>query len=443
MATPIIMGSLSYTVMQFVDTMMVSKLGKPALAAVCTSGLAVFTLTTFFLGIVGCVSTFVSQSLGRGQQENCARYTWQGIHLAVITGAAGVLVFLPLSGPLFSLMPHSAEVTALELAYGRVRILGFVFVSWQTALACFFQSVNRPGIPMYTAVLANALNIVLDYVLIFGEFGFPEWGVAGAATATVIAQAVQVLLLQAVFLGRGYHGEFGTRTSYQLDPEKVRELVRIGWPAGMSFFLDVFNWSIFTMLIVGRFGDTALASHNVAIQFLHLSFLPAIGLNQAIAPIVGRWIGRKDMVRAKGRTYTAMALAIGYMSLVGLTLALFGKPLIRACFSKEFEVVRLGHNLMILGATFQGFDAVNIVLFGALRGAGDTRWILRMTVAVGYGFFIPTALFLSMYLGWGAVGAWLGATLYVVILSGLVFLRFHGEGWRHVRIFTHDLPDTA
>lgn len=439
MTIPLSLGSMSFAIMRFVDTAMVSRLpGDAPLAAVGTAGLATFTLATFFVGVVGCVGTFVAQSYGRGEHENCARYTWQGIYVALAAGAA-VLVFWPLAGPMFRLMPHSDEVTRLELTYFRVRLFGFVFISWQAGLSGFFQGVKRPWIPMYAALCANAVNVVLDYLLIFGHFGFPRWEIGGAALATVIAQGVHVAIMQAVFLSKSSHAQYGSRTAYAIDWVKTRELLRIGWPGGLSLFLDLVNWSVFTLLIVGCFGDVALAAHNAAIQFAHLSFLPALGLNQAIAAIVGQWIGRKDVPRAKARTYTAMRLAVGYMTVVGVTLAVFGKPLIHVAFSQNPEVIQLGRILLIVCAAFQGFDAVNIVLFGALRGVGDTRWMMWTTVLGGYLFFLPVALALAFALGWGAIGAWVGATAYIILLSGIVFRRFHGEGWRSVRIFQRDM----
>ena len=127
------------------------------------------------------------------------------------------------------------------------------------------------------------------------------------------------------------------------------------------------------------------------------------------------------------------------MTAVGLCLAVFGKPLIRLCFSIDPEVVALGGTLLVLAAVFQGFDAVNIVLFGALRGAGDTRWIMFATLFVGYGFFLPLAWILAVNGNMGAFGAWAAATAYIIVLSVVVFMRFRGERWRHIRIFEKDL----
>ena len=458
MAIPIITGSLSYTLMRFVDQWMVAKLDSEGIAfsAVGMAGLASFLMTCFFIGAIGCVSTFVSQSLGRGEKQDCARYAWQSVHVALST-AIVALVFLPLSRPIFNWLPHPAAVRELEVVYFRIRLLGFVFIVWQCALGCFFQAIKRPGITMWTGILANLLNMGLDYVLIFGKFGFPQWGVKGAAIATVAAQMTQVVILQAVFLNRRMDDEFGTRTAYRPDWVKIRELLRIGWPGGLTLFLDLLNWSAFSIVIVGMFGVTAMAAHTAAINLMHLAFLPALGLNQAIAPIVGQWIGRGEIPKAKARTYTTMKLAVSYMVSMGILLIFTGRSLIGFFFSQDPDVIALGHTLLLLAAVFQGFDAINIVLFGALRGAGDTRWMMFAAIVGGYFFFLPISLFLAVRAfiplawpftthiywlpvgcGWEAVGAWIGATFYIIGFAGAIFLRFHGEKWRHIRIFERD-----
>ena len=437
MSGPIIVGSVSHTVMQFVDVAMVARLGKPALAAVGSAGIWSFTMGCFIFGVVGCVSTFVAQSLGRGKEENCARYAWQGVYISFLGGVLALLLW-PVSGALFGAMGHEPEVTHFELVYFRVRLLGYLPMAWTMALAAFFQAVNRPRIPMRVAIKANIFNIVLNYLLIFGKFGFPEWGIAGAAAGTVIATVIQAVLLQRIFMSRPFHDKFGTRSRFRIDFGRIGELLNIGLPGGLSLFLDVANWGLFSSFIVGRFGATQLAAHTVALQFMHIAFMPPLGLNQGIAAIVGQYVGWGDIPRAKARTYTAMRIAMTYMIFVGLIFALAGDTFIRHCFSDDPDVIALGHTLLMLAAVFQGFDAVNIVCFGALRGAGDTRWILYVTSGAAYLVFLPTAWCLAFPIQLGAVGAWIGATMYVIALSGVVFVRFRGERWRHIRIFAAD-----
>ncbi|MBI5091048.1 MAG: MATE family efflux transporter [Candidatus Hydrogenedentes bacterium] len=415
MSGPIILGSLSFTIMQFVDQVMVSQLGPEALAAVGTAGLWSFTLSTFFLGIVSCVATFVSQSLGRGNLEQCAQYAWQGIYISILVGALAIVLW-PWTDALFWAMRHAPETARLEIIYFRIRLIGYLFIAWQASLTAFFQSVNLSKIPMYAGIAANVVNLVLAYALIFGRLGAPRWGVAGAATATVFSLFIQAFLLQVIFLSRRMNLRFGTRGSYRIDRTKIIELCRIGWPVGVQFFMDIFNWAIFTSFVVGAFGTAQLAAHNAAISFMSLSFMPALGLHHGIAPIVGQWIGRGNTAIAKARTYTAMRLAMGYMFLMGLLMGFYGRTLMQRVFSNDPEVIDLGGLLLICAAIFQTFDAINIVVSGALRGAGDTRWMAVVTVLAAYVVFLPLAYYFAYPRGLGAFGAWIGATIYIITI---------------------------
>ena len=400
MAVPVLMGMLSFTVMHFVDQAMVSRLGSEHLAAVGSSGLWVFCLASFFVGTLACVSTFVSQCLGRGESENCARYAWQGMFVAVATGLFAIGLW-PVSPWLFRAMGHPAEVTRLEVIYFQVRLFGFVFIAWQTALTCFFQAISRPAIPMVVAFIANVVNIVLDYLLIFGVFGFPKWGIAGAAVATNISLLLQVALMLGAFLGRSFDEAYGTRHTCRLEWGKVRELMRIGYPGGLTMLMDVLTWGVFTSFIVGRFGTVQLAAHNAAINLMHLSFMVCVGVSHAVTPIVGQWIGRGSIATAKARTYTALRASILYMVTMGLIMAIWGADIIALIFSEDPEVIRLGRILLIFAAIFQGFDAINIICMGALRGVGDTRFLMWCFVAVPYGLFMPVACSLAFLLGLG------------------------------------------
>lgn len=439
MAGPIILGSLSFAFMQFVDQLMVAQLGPEALAAIGSAGVWSYTMATFFIGVVSCVTTFVSQSVGRGRLADCARYTWQGIYISLAAGAVA-FVFWPLSDAMFGAMGHSAEVTRLEVIYFKIRLFSYGLIACQVATASFFQSISRPLVPMYCTFAANFVNIVLDYVLIFGKWGFPAWGIAGAAVATCIALLFQCGLQQVLFMTGDINRDYNVRRSYRLDWHKAYELVRIGWPSGIQHLLDVMNWSIFISFLVGKYGTTALAANNVALALMTFSFVPALGLHHGIAPIVGQWIGRGDIARAKARTYLAISLAAAYMLLMGCTFAFFGPSIIRDIFGQTDEVVAIGQKILIFAAVFQGFDAINIVVSGALRGAGDTRWMAIVTAIGAYVVFLPMGYTFAEVLGGGAMGAWFGATLYIIGMSGLLFHRFSSERWRYIAVF---LPEPA
>lgn len=441
MALPIVIGTMSYALMQFVDNKFVAAYSQEALAAIGSAAVWSFTLSAFFIGTVACVSTFVSQSVGRGKPHDSGAYAWQGLYISLATGAFALLLY-PFSSWFFGLFNHEPEVTRLEVVYFDVRLLGYAFIAAQAALAAFFQAIGRPIIPTVVALVAVLLNVVLDYVLIFGYYGFPEWGIGGAALATVISLLFQAGLLVAIMLEPGLSARYGTRENWRPDRKRMGELIRIGSPSGLYMIMDVTVWSVFISLIIGRFGQTALAANGVAITYMHLGFMPALGLHHGITPIVGKWIGRGNIAMAKARTYTAIRLAVGYMVTAGLLLAFFGEPLMRF-FSADPDVIALGRTFLIFTAIFMGFDAVGIVASGALRGVGDTRFLAIMTFIGAYVIFLPIATVLAIPMELGAAGAWMGATFYIILVSAVMFHRFHGEAWRNIKIFADEVhvPD--
>jgi MATE family multidrug resistance protein len=261
-------------------------------------------------------------------------------------------------------------------------------------------------------------------------------GIAGSATATVIAQCAQVVLLQWLFMTGNIQRQYKTRAAWRLSLPRMWELVRIGAFSGFTIFLDVANWAVFTSFVVGHFGTVSLAAHNAAIGFMHFCFMPALGINQGISVIVGQYIGRRDFDTAVARTYTALRIAMVYMFCTGVIFAVFGRSLIHFVFRIDDPgVLSLGHKLLIMASVFQAFDAINIAILGALRGAGDTRWIAMIIFVGCYLFFLPISLALAFGAGWGAVGAWVGATIYIIGLSLVLLMRFRGGRWRHIQIF--------
>ena len=440
MSGPIILGSLSFAIMEFIDRVMVNKLGTEALAAVGSASIWSYTISTLILGIVGCVGTFVAQCLGRRESHLCGRYAWQGLYISLAAGAIA-LAFYPIAPYLFDLMGHDPRVTALELTYFQIRLFSYLPLAFATALATFFQASSYPIVPMCMAIVGTLVNVVLNYMLIFGHWGAPAMGMAGAAWATNASMYLQFVLLFAVFLSPFFHRHFGTRTHVGFDRARAMELIRVGGPAGGMMFLDVANWSIFISFVVGRLGAVPLAANNVALSFMQLCFIPAFALNQGVSAVVGQYIGRGDYARAKARTYTALRIGMIYMVVMGIIFAVFGSDLIALVFQPEEPLVlTLGHELLILAAVFQLFDAICIVMGGALRGAGDTRWMLMITSATAYVVFIPSAILFAFYFKGGALGAWIGAALYIMVLSGFMWGRFQGERWRHINIFAVSAP---
>jgi len=436
MAGPIMVGSMSFVIMDFMDKYMVAQLGTEQLAAIGSSSIWAFLMSTLLLGIVGCISTFVGQSVGRNDPEHAGAFAWQGFYVSLLAGAS-IVVLWPGAVPLFQSMGHSELTTRLETEYFQLRLLGYFPLAWSMALAAFFQAINRPRIQMWVMIVGNMLNIALNYVLIFGHFGVPAMGIAGAAWGTVISQVFGAAVLHVIFLLPEFDERYHTRRTWRFDYVRFKELVTVGFPAGVQMLLDIATWGVFISYIIGQYGDKQLAANNAALSLMMVSFMPAVALNQVIAPIVGQWIGRGNFAIATARTYTAIKIAAGYMLVMGVFFAGSGYFLMGALFTDDPEIMRLGWELLICAAIFQSFDGVQIVCVGALRGAGDTKWVMWATAILAYPIFLPIAFGLA-YFGGGALGAWMGATVYIIFLSGMMLWRFNKGVWKTINIFAQE-----
>jgi len=439
LALPLVLASASATLMHFVDVLLVSKLGKTELAAVMPAGILVFCFIALCSGLSSCVNTFVAQSLGRGSLRDCSAYAWQNVFASLIAGGA-VLPLWWAAPALFAAIGHEAEVQTAEAAYFQIRLFGVGTAVMAWGLVSYFQGLHKPWVAFATTLVANGVNLALDYGLIFGLWGLPEMGIRGAAVATVLAALLQCVLLLGFLVAPPYARVYGGWDTCRLNVQKLTQLLRIGWPAGLNFFLDIVTWAVFMNVLVGRFGKDQLAGNNLAIQYMHLSFMPAMGLSSAATALMGKYIGRREPQRALHRAYLCLKLAMGYMTFMAAACLLFRYPL-AAAFSDDPAVIGYGALVLVFAAVFQTADAVGIVSSGALRGAGDTHWAAAATIGCSWGLFLP--------LGWafcrfrpelGVTGPWIGGTLYIFLVGGLLFWRLWSGRWRHTDIFAGRRP---
>ena len=433
LALPIIMSMASFTVIGFIDTWMVAQVGTAEIAAAMPAGVIAYTLTALPLGITQCVSTFAAQALGRGTPEDGSVIAWQGLYLSA---GIGVLIFSlwPVAPYFFSLFGHEPDIVVLEVVYFRVRLWGISFSVAIGALSGFFYGLHKPKVPLVATVIANIANVILAYTLIFGKFGVPALGLKGAALAMVLSFVVQFSVLLYVFLSQACADEFATRTTWRPRWTSARQLLHIGWPAGLQMFIDVLGWGVLIILMVGQFGKHQLAASNIAIQYMTVSFMPALGLGQALTALVGRYIGEGKPELAVQRVYEAFFLAVSYMALMGTFFFLFRFSFV-GFFSQDPTVIQIGGTLLMCAALLQLFDGMGITFSGALRGAGDTHWIAGLTVTLLVCVFTPLSLGSVLFTNLESLGPWIAGTVNVSLYGFGLWWRFSRGKWKEIDIF--------
>lgn len=443
LAGPMVVSTISMTVMQFVDRFMVSRLGTDALAAVLPAGFVAFLPGGFAVGALTSLNTFVSQSFGRREQTNCSRYFWQAIYLALGYCAIVLAVMWPAARSVFSLLGQPAAVIEMEVIYLRIMLLAnFVAViNWSSGH--FFMGVHRPMIIMCSSLCGQVVNVLANYALIFGKFGLPAMGIAGAAWGTFVGMSVAASINVAVFLSDPINHQFRSRHTFRPAIALMRALLRVGIPAGVGLMVNVALWGVVLFALVGRFGKEAMAATSAVLSYTNLSTMPIVGISTALAAAVGKAIGsgRKDL--AMRQTKGCLRIALIYMGLVGACF-LFLRDSLMVFWSRDPEVLAVGSQILVLAALYQTFHAARIIYGGALRGAGDTTWLAIISGIGAIGILgLGGVLVVRICPGLGALGPWALAAMSIAIVGLANRWRFKSKRWMRIDLFQHHAAPTV
>lgn len=435
---PLVVSFGTTSLIHFTDRVFLAHYSMDSIAAALPAGIASFLSLCFFMGVVSYTNVFVAQYMGAGAPERVGASLWQGIYFS-LAAALFLAALYFIAGPLFDLAGHPPEVRRLEVIYFRILTLGAGMVVLATTLSCFYSGRGLTRPVMLINLAAAGLNIPLDYLLINGVGPLPEMGIAGAAVATVISQALMLVLFGLAVFTRRNDRVFAVRRARAWDRVLTRRMLRYGLPGGAQFFLDILVFTFFVFM-VGRLGRTELAATNIVIAINALSFMPMMGLSVAVSTLVGQAIGAGRPSGGVEATTSTMHIAFVYMGLVGLAFVLLPRELLGffetqgAPAAAQAHMIDLGVNLLRFVAVYSMFDAMALVYIGSLKGAGDIYFIMwSMALACGGLVIAPLlvgveALGLGLYFIWGCV------TLYVVVL-GLIFRWRYSRGlWQKMRV---------
>ncbi|MEZ6164873.1 MAG: MATE family efflux transporter [Phycisphaerales bacterium] len=484
-AIPSVATMSSYTIMQFADKLMVSRIGPEPVyvSAQSNGGILSWTLIAFLLGMTGVVNSFVSQNLGAGKPERGAAYTFNALYMSI----AYYLVFvipMTLAVPFYFSRLHSepemATLVELETQYAVIMLMGTLPMMLARTLHHYFYGLHRPWVVLISALAANLVNVTLNVVLIFGDqaltlqagwlgefvlnplfaalaslagaIGLEPMGIVGAAYATVTGAVIEMLIPLALFLSPRYARLFGTRRAWRYCADCVKGLVRVGLAPGLMFINEIVCWNMLMVWLVPM-GGKAMGDdpvlHNttgwIALQYMHLSFMPAVGLSIAAQAMVGKCMGMKRPDLATKRAMLVLKITLGYMGLCALVFVIFRAQLISVFIDdatppeERAKLIAIGSSVMIAAAIFQLFDALAITTSAALRGAGDTVFPGIVTIILSWTCIVGLGLGLIHFApGLGSMGPWIGASLYIILLGVLLGIRFAQGKWKTLSLVEPD-----
>jgi multidrug resistance protein, MATE family len=444
---PLVASMGSITLMQFTDRIFLAGYSMDAISAALPAGIVSFTAISFFMGVANYVNAFIAQYTGAGAFNRVGASVWQGIYFSLFAAVFLASLYF-ISGPVFDLIGHSPHVRTLEVRYFNILTLGAGLVVMGSALSCFYTGRGLTWAVMLVNLAGTAVNIPLDYCLINGIGPFPRLGIVGAGIATVTAYGVIVAILSLLIFSRANRNHFKTWSARAFDRKLFGRLMRYGVPSGVQFFLEISGFTFFVQML-GRLGDIQLAASNIVLSIESLSFMPMIGFHVGNATLVGQAIGNGTPQDGTVATGNALRITMLYMAAIASVFVFMPEPLLHLFrmqnqeAAQYAEIMGLGVILLRFVAVFCLFDSLNLIFSGAIKGAGDTRFIMWTIAAMSLGLMIiPTYLAVAVFHA-GIYTVWTIATLYVCALGLAFMLRYRQGKWKEMRVIEEPLKLAA
>ncbi len=432
LATPIIMASLSQTLMSLIDIAMVGRIGAAAVAAVGLGGMLIYAVSSFLNAIQSGVQTVVARRVGQDRQAEVIRTVRITLLFSLVLGSVfGGYIGL-VNRYIFPAINSDPQVIQAGIAYmtWRAPSIGLVMAGY--VFYAFYNGISRSRIHMAVAVITNTTNVLLNYALIFGNWGWPEMGTAGAGLATTISSALAVILYALFYSAPTVHRIYAGLWWGQLSMPDLRQVLRISMPAAFQNFGVIIGFALF-MVIMGMVSTVALAATEIVFNILSFSFMPAMGFLYATQTLVSENIGRGDFDRAARSARLATRLCMLFMGAMGIVFLAAPQGILRIFTNDQAIIITGTIPLQILGLV-QFIDAIGMVHLGALRGAADNAFPATADLLLMWVFFLPVSYVTAIYSEWGILGGWVALAFYIAFFALAASQRFKRGHWRTITV---------
>jgi multidrug resistance protein, MATE family len=430
MALPMVVSQGAFAIMIFTDRWFLAQLSPTHMAAALGGGVAWYFTISLFNGILAYATALVAQYLGAEEFGKCSRVVTQGV-LMSIACLPLFLVLAFIGKGMFAAMGHdSAQVVEEETYYTIMTLAGSLMLA-RTCLSCFFSGIGRTRVVMICDVAGVLFNIPLTWMLVFGKFGLPAMGIAGAAYGSVASMVFTLGLYLAFYFTRENRRKFVIPNSFVFDKGISRRYLRLGFPSGMEMFLNIAAFNLF-LLMFQSYGIPEAASATIVFNWDILSFVPLLGLNIAIMSMIGRYVGAGDMTKTNEVTSAGYILGIGYSLLLFLLFILFRNQLVEIFifYEEQSDEIRSLARFMMIGLScYVLCEGILQVAAGVLRGAGDTKWIMYASVSLHWAMLVLQFFIIKVW-DYGPRASWVGFVLMIFCICSVFLYRLWGNKWR-------------
>ena len=433
-ATPAIAGMSSQMVVSVVDTAMVGRLenSEIALAAMGLGVLATWTLSSFFSSLGNGTHILVARRFGQGKFTEAGFVLNNSLLLSFLVGSLfGVLGFL-YAFEAIDFLSSDTNVSLVAAEYIQYRSIGLPFFLMAVSYRGFFYGIGHTNMFMFSAIITYVFNIIFNYALIFGNFGFPRMGVAGAGLAASIGMLAGFIFFVLVTFFRDYRKKYKYYQLFAIGRKYLGPIIRISLPVSFQNILILFGFLVF-VAITGIIGTLEQASTQVVITSLYISFMPCFGFGIATQTLVGNALGNNDAAEAHHFGVETAKLGTIFTLGVGVLFVAFPE-LVLIVITNNDSVIAVAKPLLQLAGVAQIAYGSGIIIANALQAAGDTLFVMFLEIVTHWIIFLPVAYLLGVTLGYGIIGAWAGLPLYIALYTTFAWMKFQSGSWKAIRV---------
>lgn len=425
LAIPVMLAQLGQGTVQLADTIMVGQLGKVDLAAVSFGGAAFFVGFAAALGLTFGSTPLIGTEYAAGNHKKVSTIFQNSIlfnvMVTVVMGLLLTILYLNMGN-----LGQPEEVVPLAKSYFLILLSSLPFVLLFQAFRQFMDGVGNTKYAMIVTVIGNALNILLNWILIFGKCGAPHMGLEGAAYATLISRVLMCVAFIILVMNKQpfshYFKDFGWN---KFSRQELLSLTKISTPIGLQMFLETFGMNV-AVMFVGMCGTVALASHQIAITISAITWMVSCGIASATTIRVSHQIGAGDFIAMRKAGIASMHLVLTFMAMCSVVIILFRHE-IASVFTQEEDVIDLAAILLIMTGIYQMADGLQTVIIGALRGMKNVITPMVVAFICYIVVTISVSYFCGIYLGWGAAGIWFAYIIELYLASLLLIIRFRKD----------------
>ncbi|MEN8117061.1 MAG: MATE family efflux transporter [Bacteroidota bacterium] len=422
LAFPIVLSQIGQVTVALVDNMMVGHVGTTELAAASFAN-SVFMIGMYFgMGITYGLTPMVGKSFGNNNLKMVIIWLKNGIFSHILAGLVlalimfGVYLFLPYMG-------QPPEVLKLAKPYYLLLCGSYIPFMLFFTFKQFFEGIGNTKMAMHITITSNVINVVLNYVLIFGKLGFPELGLNGAGIGTLVSRLIMPLLFAWYILKKARYRRYFFMAHFQpIIKARIVSLLKIGIPIGFQLIVEVSAFGIGAVMM-GWLGETPLAAHQVALGLASFTYMISLGVSQATTIRVSHQMGLKDYQSMKHAAYASTHLVLFFM-LVMAVLFITGRNLLPYMFTTDVDVIKIAAGLLIIAAVFQLFDGLQVVMLSTLRGMADVKTPMLIAFIAYLLIGIPTSYLFAFTLNTGPQGIWFGYLVGLGTAGIMFYIRF-------------------